>query len=292
MNIDRFIKDKQLLINKYLKEVAGSIKTSDDLKKAIQYAVDAGGKRLRPVLMMTAYEGFTQADEKILHPALALEMIHTYSLIHDDLPAMDDDDLRRGFPTLHKQFDEATAILVGDGLLTYAIQLISFSPYLEAEEKVYITQQLSQAAGFEGMINGQHLDLKAENQAIAEDHLTQIHENKTGALIQTAIKIGAYLGNATPPQIEALKKLGYYLGLIFQIQDDILDVDGNAKVLGKPVGSDMVQNKSTYPKLLGLDGAIEKRNQYMEQAKQAYHDSGIEQPLFLDFIEVFGNRSY
>nr|WP_236782590.1 farnesyl diphosphate synthase [Allobacillus saliphilus] len=279
------------MIDKKLIELVEELEAPSLLKEAIEYAIKAGGKRLRPILLMSTYEGFSTELKKATHPAVALELIHTYSLIHDDLPAMDDDDLRRGQPTLHRQFDEATAILVGDGLLTYAFQLISSSPFLEAEEKVYVIQQLSQASGVNGMVGGQYLDLKAENEEIEEHELSTIHIKKTGALIQAAIKIGAYLGGATPPQIESLQTFGYYLGLTFQVQDDLLDVEGDSNELGKLTGSDLARNKSTYPKLLGLQGAKDQKNQYMDKAKEAYLSSNVDQPRLLELINVFGNRS-
>ncbi|MBR7554171.1 polyprenyl synthetase family protein [Allobacillus sp. GCM10007491] len=291
MTINRFILNKQKLIDKKLIELVEELEAPSLLKEAIEYAIKAGGKRLRPILLMSTYEGFSTELKKATHPAVALELIHTYSLIHDDLPAMDDDDLRRGQPTLHRQFDEATAILVGDGLLTYAFQLISSSPFLEAEEKVYVIQQLSQASGVNGMVGGQYLDLKAENEEIEEHELSTIHIKKTGALIQAAIKIGAYLGGATPPQIESLQTFGYYLGLTFQVQDDLLDVEGDSNELGKLTGSDLARNKSTYPKLLGLQGAKDQKNQYMDKAKEAYLSSNVDQPRLLELINVFGNRS-
>ncbi|MFC0014775.1 MULTISPECIES: polyprenyl synthetase family protein [Allobacillus] len=291
MTINRFIINKQKLIDKKLIELVEELEAPSLLKEAIEYAIKAGGKRLRPILLMSTYEGFSTELKKATHPAVALELIHTYSLIHDDLPAMDDDDLRRGQPTLHRQFDEATAILVGDGLLTYAFQLISSSPFLEAEEKVYVIQQLSQASGVNGMVGGQYLDLKAENEEIEEHELSTIHIKKTGALIQAAIKIGAYLGGATPPQIESLQTFGYYLGLTFQVQDDLLDVEGDSNELGKLTGSDLARNKSTYPKLLGLQGAKDQKNQYMDKAKEAYLSSNVNQPRLLELINVFGNRS-
>ncbi|TSJ67860.1 polyprenyl synthetase family protein [Allobacillus salarius] len=291
VTINRFIINKQKLIDKKLIELVEELEAPSLLKEAIEYAIKAGGKRLRPILLMSTYEGFSTELKKATHPAVALELIHTYSLIHDDLPAMDDDDLRRGQPTLHRQFDEATAILVGDGLLTYAFQLISSSPFLEAEEKVYVIQQLSQASGVNGMVGGQYLDLKAENEEIEEHELSTIHIKKTGALIQAAIKIGAYLGGATPPQIESLQTFGYYLGLTFQVQDDLLDVEGDSNELGKLTGSDLARNKSTYPKLLGLQGAKDQKNQYMDKAKEAYLSSNVNQPRLLELINVFGNRS-
>nr|WP_279401491.1 polyprenyl synthetase family protein [Piscibacillus salipiscarius] len=204
--IEQYIKDQQLNLNSILIDRLNQLNIPDDFKQAVFYSIEAGGKRLRPILMMVTYEAFKNNTDKIVDPAIALEMIHTYSLIHDDLPAMDDDDFRRGQATLHRRFDEATAILVGDGLLTYA--LMSFPrPRNWKQKKNYTIQQLSQSAGYEGMIAGQHLDLKAEDRQLEETELNDIHQLKTGAIIRAAIKIGAYLGGATPPQIEALDEL-------------------------------------------------------------------------------------
>ncbi|WP_228547457.1 polyprenyl synthetase family protein [Filobacillus milosensis] len=288
--IHSYIEQKQKQINQSLVRELDQLELPLDLKDALLYATKAGGKRLRPVLMMASFEAFNHSIEKVLHPALALEMIHTYSLIHDDLPAMDDDDFRRGKHTLHKKYDEATAILIGDGLLTYAFQVVSNSDQLDAEEKVYVLQQLSQASGFEGMIAGQHLDLQGENQSLEEQELNRVHQLKTGALIRSAVKIGAYLGGATPPQIESMDQFASYLGLIFQIQDDILDVSGEMDVIGKPVGSDEEKNKSTYPQIMGLEQAINMKESYMNKAKEKYSEANINQPILLELLEVFGNR--
>lgn len=292
MNLNDYITEKQQLINQKLKESVLTIEAPQYLHEAIKYSVSTGGKRLRPILMMIVYEAFSQDINKIITPALALEFIHTYSLIHDDLPAMDDDDFRRGKETIHKKYDEATAILVGDGLLTYAFQKVTNSMHLEAEEKIYVLHQLSQASGFEGMIAGQFLDLEAENTQLNEQQLINIHRKKTGQLIRAAVKIGAYLGKAVPPQIEALDQFGDYLGLIFQIQDDILDVVGNEDVIGKPIGSDEENNKSTYPQVLGLEGAEKMKEHYINLAIEAYEDANINQPLLLEIIELFGHRTY
>ncbi|MGM8214073.1 polyprenyl synthetase family protein [Bacillaceae bacterium W0354] len=292
MDINDYILEKQKLINHYLEVEILSIDMPAELQDALKYAISTGGKRLRPILMLAAYEAFKNIDRKVIIPAIALELIHTYSLIHDDLPAMDDDDLRRGMKTVHKQYDEATAILIGDGLLTYAFHLVSGSKELEAEEKIYIINQLSRASGFEGMIAGQFLDLKAENQTLTEKELITIHRKKTGELIRAAVKIGSYLGKATPPQIEALDSFGDYLGLIFQIQDDILDVTGLEDEMGKPIGSDEANHKSTYPSVLGLKGAEDIKQKYIEKATNLYYDAKINQPILLELINLFGNRSY
>ncbi|WP_317450899.1 polyprenyl synthetase family protein [Alkalibacillus aidingensis] len=284
--------EKQNWINEKLYQTTNHIQLPNKLKDALMYAIESGGKRLRPILMLSAFEAFSNHRDKIITPAVALEFIHTYSLIHDDLPAMDDDDLRRGKATLHKKFDEATAILIGDGLLTFAFQTITTSSKLEAEEKVYVLSQLSKSAGFEGMISGQFMDIEAENRHISPEVLSEIHHKKTGELIRSSVRIGAYLGGATPPQIEALDEYARYLGIIFQVQDDILDVIGSEEVIGKPVGSDESLNKSTYPQLLGMDGAIKRRDHYMLQAKKSLEEANVAQSDLWEFIELFGNRTH
>ncbi|GAA0458118.1 polyprenyl synthetase family protein [Alkalibacillus silvisoli] len=283
---------KQQWVNEQLIHKAEQLNLPKPLREAVFYSINSGGKRLRPVLMVAAYGTFSNDYERIVDMVVALEMVHTYSLIHDDLPAMDDDDLRRGQPTIHRQFDEATAILVGDGLLTYAFQIISTSSKLEAEEKVYSISELSKASGFEGMIAGQYMDLKGEGEDLTVEQLSRIHRRKTGELIRTAVKVGAYLGGATPPQIESLDEYASHLGLIFQVQDDILDVTGDEDEIGKPVGSDASLDKSTYPRLLGLKGAINKRDEYMALANQALKDAHVENSQLKDFIRLFGNRSH
>ncbi|MDV2580944.1 polyprenyl synthetase family protein [Alkalibacillus haloalkaliphilus] len=291
MNILSF-EQKQQSINEQLQNKAEQLNLPEQLKSAVLYALNAGGKRLRPILMLAAYNAFSEDEERVSDVVIALELIHTYSLIHDDLPAMDDDDFRRGQPTIHKQYDEATAILVGDGLLTLAFQVVSSSAKLEAEEKVFTLAELSKASGLEGMIAGQYLDLKGEGEHLTVEELSMIHRHKTGELIRGAVKIGAYLGGATPPQIEALDEYASYLGLIFQVQDDILDVTGDEEEIGKPVGSDVSLDKSTYPKLLGIDGAIEKRDDYMKRAQKALREARVENTQLMDIIELFGKRSY
>lgn len=208
------------------------------LKESMLYSLEAGGKRLRPILMIASYEAYGQQIKKVLSAATALEMIHTYSLVHDDLPAMDDDDYRRGKPTNHKMFDEATAILAGDALLTFSFELIANDPLLTAEEKVSLIQMLASCSGPTGMVGGQILDMEAENRPISIEEMERIHALKTGELVRSAILSGAMLGKATEEQLEHLTTFAYYLGLIFQVQDDILDVTGDEEKLGKPVGSD------------------------------------------------------
>ena len=217
------------------------------LLEAVRYSLFAGGKRLRPALALGAAEVVSGDDLVALPVACALEMIHTYSLIHDDLPAMDDDDLRRGKPTCHKVYGEATAILAGDALLTMAFDAASETG------STAIVRALAQAAGAGGMVGGQQMDLDGEGKQLDLAALRRIHRAKTGALIQVALRCGAMAAGATEAQVEALADYGKHLGLAFQITDDILDVVGAEAVIGKPVGSDESRDKSTYPALLGLD---------------------------------------
>lgn len=214
---------------------------------AVRYSLFAGGKRLRPALALGAAEVVSGDDSVALPVACALEMIHTYSLIHDDLPAMDDDDLRRGKPTCHKVYGEATAILAGDALLTMAFDTAA------ATGSTAIVRELARAAGAGGMVGGQQMDLEGEGRQLNLAALQSIHRAKTGALIQVSLRCGAMAAGATVAQVDALADYGRHLGLAFQITDDILDVVGAEAVIGKPVGSDESRDKSTYPALLGLE---------------------------------------
>lgn len=262
------------------------------LKESMLYSLEAGGKRLRPILMIASYEAYGQQIEKVLSAATALEMIHTYSLVHDDLPAMDDDDYRRGKPTNHKMFDEATAILAGDALLTFSFELIANDPLLTAEEKVSLIQMLASCSGPTGMVGGQILDMEAENRPISIEEMERIHALKTGELVRSAILSGAMLGKATEEQLEHLTTFAYYLGLIFQVQDDILDVTGDEEKLGKPVGSDEDNQKSTYPKLLGIKGAMKQKEAYVEKAKEALQKAGAANSVLMDLTDYFSNRDH
>lgn len=268
-SLHQFIQTNRKLINDKLNQYVNSLDIPTRLKQSMLYSIQAGGKRLRPILLMASFSGYDSKISKTYTTAIALEMIHTYSLIHDDLPAMDDDDYRRGKMTNHKAFDEATAILAGDALLTYSFEVIAYDELLTEQEKVYLIKHLSKASGPKGMVSGQMLDMESENKQIDVNHLENIHTLKTGALIKFAILAGAYLGQANQEQMKYLSDFAYYLGLIFQIQDDILDVIGDPVKLGKPVGSDKSNEKNTYPKLLGLNDAKKQRNYYIQKAKNA-----------------------
>ena len=228
--------------------------------EAMRYSLLAGGKRVRPILVMAAYEAIREEKmpEEFLPLAFSLEFIHTYSLIHDDLPAMDDDDLRRGKPTSHVKFGEAEAILAGDGLLTFAFELASRPTCLGADEQLRIINLIGRAAGSFGMVGGQCLDIAAEGAEINVDTLKLIHALKTGALITASVQVGAVAAGADPGQFAAMTRYGRAIGLAFQIADDLLNVESSAEVLGKAAGSDAERGKATYPALLGLE---EARNQ-------------------------------
>ncbi|MEQ8803138.1 MAG: polyprenyl synthetase family protein, partial [Haliea sp.] len=222
---------------------------------AVRYALESSGKRIRPCLLYAAAQAVgagADLDEALDHPACALELIHTYSLIHDDLPAMDDDDLRRGRPTLHRAFDEATAILVGDGLQARAFELLADAPGLSAGQKVTMIKALARAAGLGGMVGGQFVDITSTGHALHLDQLQAMHALKTGALIRAALSLGAIAVGASPSQQAALEDYGDHVGLAFQVVDDILDVEGSTATLGKTGGKDALANKTTYVSLLGL----------------------------------------
>jgi geranylgeranyl diphosphate synthase, type II len=241
------------------------------LHQAMRYSLFAGGKRIRPVLTIAAAEAVDGDINKVLPAAAALELIHTYSLIHDDLPAMDDDDYRRGRLSNHKVFGEATAILAGDALLTFAFELLvreSLIAGVEAEKINFALLELASAAGTFGMIGGQAMDLSAEGQKVNLNGLETIHKCKTGALLRAAVRIGAGVSGANQAQLQGLTSYAESLGLAFQIKDDILDIEGESQKLGKQAGSDLLKDKSTYPSLLGLQEAKRLLNQQIDNSLQ------------------------
>ena len=275
-----------------IKNQLDRLDTPKRLKESMEYSHQAGGKRLRPVLVLASYETFDHRYDKAMSTAIALEMVHTYSLIHDDLPAMDNDDYRRGTLTNHKASDEATAILSGDALLTYAFEIIGQDEQLTNEEKVYVITKLAQASGATGMVAGQMLDLNAEGKKITLDELENIHTLKTGKLIAFAITVGAYLAKADEKQLQYLQTFSNYLGLIFQIQDDILDITGDEEKIGKPVGSDKLNEKNTYPNILGLEGAIKQKNKYVDLAYKALNRANADESYLMELTNYFSQREF
>ena len=253
-------KQKQEIVEKYLKEILNINENPKLIYDAMAYSVFAGGKRLRPILCLSSCELMNGKLEEVLPVACAIELIHTYSLIHDDLPAMDNDDLRRGKPTNHKIFGEAIAILAGDALLNLGYEIL-IKHSLETQQNyrniLKATNEIAMAAGVQGMIGGQVLDILYENKTISYDELKYMHEHKTGALIEAAICSGAFVAGAKENDIEILREYAKLLGLAFQIKDDILDVTGNEKTLGKKIGSDEATGKSTFVTVFGLKRAEE-----------------------------------
>ncbi len=248
MDAAEFLAQKAAATERALNDyMAGWTEAPPGLTEAIRYSLFAGGKRLRPALALGACELVCGVDTPALPAACALEMIHTYSLIHDDLPCMDDDDLRRGRPSCHKAFGEAMAVLAGDALLTMAFDAAAQSG------KIAIIQELARGAGVAGMVGGQAIDMDSSLRAIELPHLRSMHAAKTGALIRASVRCGAILGGATTVQLGAVTEFAVHAGLAFQITDDILDVTGDKGSLGKKTGADAARNKSTYPALLGVE---------------------------------------
>jgi len=233
---------------------------NNTLIESMKYSLFAGGKRLRPMLALAAYDLFGKDVGEVMPYACALEMIHTYSLIHDDLPAMDNDDYRRGKLTNHKVYGEGIAILAGDGLLNYSFEIMLENALKQKNLYPHIRsiKEIAGSAGISGMIGGQVVDLESENKTIKEEILNYIHINKTAALIIAPLKVGAIIGGAKEEDIKNMGEIGLNLGLAFQIKDDILDVIGDESKLGKSTGSDMEKHKSTYPSLIGLEASIER----------------------------------
>jgi geranylgeranyl diphosphate synthase, type II len=264
-----YLQDRQKIVEEALEQyLPGEDNIPADIYKAVRYSVFNGGKRIRPILCLAAAEAVGGDLGPAIPVACALELIHSYSLIHDDLPAMDNDDFRRGKSTCHKVFGENIAILAGDALLTEAFVLLSQveKVRLSAERRLAVIQEIAQAAGIYGMVGGQALDVLSGKSVFDENTLYEIHQRKTGALIVAAVKSGAIIFNARKDKIQALAQYGINVGLAFQIADDILNVEGDRELMGKETGSDAALNKLTYPSLLGLDLAKEKLARYIDAA--------------------------
>ena len=290
MEVKDGLKNYQELVNSSLKTVLPVQKGYfETLYKAMNYSLSAGGKRIRPILMQLAYEAVGGKGD-ISAYLCAIEMIHTYSLIHDDLPAMDNDDLRRGKPTCHIVFGEATAILAGDGLLTEAFRyMLQDALQYGGAHRVKAAYILSQASGAEGMIGGQILDIESENKEIDLPVLEAIHLNKTGALIAAAVKMGGVLGEGTPEEIEALQSYGLNLGKTFQIIDDILDEISTEEELGKPTKSDAKNHKNTYLSFYTLEACYQEAQKLTEAAisslKKLKGDTRLLQEIAIDLMK-------
>ena len=271
-DLNAYFAEKIERINAALESILKTTERPDRLLEAMTYSLMAGGKRFRSVLCVAAAEAAGGDLEDVLPAACALEMVHTYSLIHDDLPAMDDDDLRRGQPTCHKAFDEATAVLAGDALLTLAFQTLSSiaaGSDQQAVKWLRVIQLISHAAGYCGMIQGQMLDIASEGTQLTLNKLKSMHRLKTGALIEVSSRCGAELVDANSSQIQLLESYAQYIGLAFQVTDDILNVEGDPAIMGKAVGTDKLRQKSTYPSLLGLEESKTFAGKLIDNALQA-----------------------
>lgn len=288
--LSAFMNEYKEVLERELKELIAALQAPEVLKEAMDYSLQAGGKRIRPMLIFATIASFEKNPRIGLAAAAALEMIHTYSLIHDDLPSMDDDDLRRGQPTNHKVFGEAAAILAGDALLTYAFQVIAQAESYSSEQKVVLMEWLAEAAGPEGMVGGQMADIEGEKKELTLAELEYIHKNKTGRLLAYSVMAGALLAGASEEQLEHFQQYAFHIGLAFQIQDDILDVEGSEEKLGKRVGSDSANHKSTYPSLLTMEGAKDQLAQHANSAREALLQTNTDSALLLELVDLIATR--
>ncbi|MGE0156161.1 MAG: polyprenyl synthetase family protein [Geobacter sp.] len=285
MDLKAYLKEKIALVDAALDQyLPTEEERPQSLHKAMRYSIFAGGKRVRPVLLLAACEAVGGAIARAMPAACAMEMIHTYSLIHDDLPAMDDDDFRRGRPTNHKVFGEAIAILAGDGLLTEAFKLMAnpaFAAGVDAGARMAVISEIATCAGSYGMVGGQVVDMESEGQPEMDLPTVQyIHTHKTGALIKASVVAGALLGGADEKQQAAIRRYGEAAGLAFQIADDILDIEGTTEEIGKDAGSDEARGKATYPAVMGLAAAKQEAAAMMDEALNALASFGAEaEPL-------------
>ncbi|MEG6585641.1 polyprenyl synthetase family protein [Dendrosporobacter sp. 1207_IL3150] len=286
-----YCKEKALLIDQCLdKFVPADNSAVSVILESMRYSLFAGGKRLRPILLMAAADAVGGKGERFLNVACGLEMIHTYSLIHDDLPAMDNDDYRRGKPTNHKVYGDGLAILAGDALLTAAFETMLKQEDVEAKNLLKVIREISFAAGPYGMVGGQAIDLASEGKTIDMDTVKFMHQAKTGALFKAAIRAGAILANASKDQVELLSTFADNFGLAFQITDDILDVIGSQDKIGKPVGSDIRNHKATYVTLYSLDEAHNMAQQAVDNAVKALEPFGSEAVILREMVNYLITR--
>jgi geranylgeranyl pyrophosphate synthase len=273
VNINEYFQQKGARVDYWLDRLLPSESENPSIiHQAMRYSVFAGGKRLRPILTIASGEVFGAGEQSLAPAACALEMIHTYSLIHDDLPAMDNDDLRRGMPTCHIKFGEAMAILAGDALLTQAFLTLADYEAQSSEIKARVISEVAHAAGTTGaLIGGQVLDIQSEGKSVTGAQLEEIHRAKTGALIRCAVRIGAIIGGASEDELNAITEYGEKAGLAFQVADDLLDETATSEELGKTAGKDVASQKATYTALYGIDGARQMANRLCREAISAAH---------------------
>ena len=290
-----YLKEKTDFFETELKKELEELSYPETIAKGMEYAVLNGGKRLRPFLLFATLELLNEDINKGVKSAIALEMIHSYSLVHDDLPALDNDDYRRGKLTTHKVFGEAEGILIGDSLLTYAFYVLSQKnlKLLSSEQIINIISKTSEYAGIDGMIGGQMIDIESEDKKIDLETLKYIHSHKTGKLIKLPIEIACIIANVEKDKREVLEEYADLIGLAFQVKDDILDVEGTFEELGKPVGSDIDLHKATYPSILGMEESKKILNNTVEKAKEIIKNKFGEEKgkILISLADFIKNRN-
>jgi geranylgeranyl diphosphate synthase type II len=292
--ITHYLARRAAEVNEWLDRLVPSETTPpEQLHRAMRYSLLAGGKRLRPALVLAAGEAFGADTDDLMPAACAIEMIHTYSLIHDDLPAMDNDDLRRGRPTCHKAFGEAVAILAGDALLTQAFRVLAAdTPNRDAECQVRVIREIATAAGtVEALIGGQMADIDSEGKNVDALTLEYIHSSKTGAMISTSVVVGGIIAGAGAEQVEKLREYGRRIGLAFQIADDILDVTSTSELLGKTPGKDNAVSKATYPAIHGMEASEARARQLVDEAVAIAASLDLETRVLKDIARFIIARS-
>ena len=294
MFFKNYLDEHKKLIESSIDSYLAELTYPEVIAEGMKYAILNGGKRLRPILLFMTLDILGKDKTKGIASGVGIEMIHSYSLVHDDLPALDNDDFRRGKLTTHKKFGEAEGILIGDALLTHAFYILTArNSHLAPEQIVEIVKLTSSYAGINGMIGGQMLDIASEGKRIDMETLKYIHSNKTGKLIKLPVEIGCIIGEATPEEKETLIRFSELIGLAFQIKDDILDIEGDFLTLGKPVGSDQELEKSTYPALIGLNESKELLKNTIEEAKSILVERFGEEKsaILLKLADYIGNRN-
>ena len=293
MSLKTYLAERAKEVDAALDRLLPKAKTNPaTIHGAMRYCVFAGGKRLRPILCLAAAEACGGDPKNALAPACAVEVLHTYSLVHDDLPCMDDDDLRRGRPTCHKVYGDGMAVLCGDALLTESFALITLAPATKRYTVGDYVAELALAGGSRKLIGGQVLDLEGEGRRLTKSQLVKIHEAKTAALLTTSIRLGAMTANATPAKLDALSTFGHALGLAFQVIDDILDVTQSTEILGKTAGKDAAVEKATYPSVLGLDRSRKEAARLTRIAMDALQPFGKQAARLREIAAYLLDREY
>ncbi|WP_068468404.1 polyprenyl synthetase family protein [Candidatus Protochlamydia phocaeensis] len=293
MDIANYLKSQSQLVEQQLDQlIPVSHGPYQHLFEAARYALLGSGKRLRPILTLATNQMLGGSSSAALIPACTLELIHTYSMIHDDLPCMDDDDYRRGKLTVHRKYSEGHAVLTGDFLLTYAFEVLSTAPHLTPEKKIKLISTLARQSGGEGMIGGQVMDLSFEGKKISLDSLRLLHRNKTAALLTAAVEFGGIIADATDAQLNCLRHFGENIGLAFQVIDDILDVTSSQTKHGRSIASDVLNEKSTYVSLMGLEQAQACALNFYQQALQALKPLPFDTSLLINISDFILKRQH